>query len=86
MSDKEDSTATLGYSETGSVQNPPADPIPAFAQRPDNGSHIPSSVNREQPGDVFKDKPSGMKFFQQTHNFAEQTGAFTGQALSSACN
>lgn len=73
MSDKEDSAAALGDSEKLCVQNPVADPIPAASQRPDNGSHVPSSVNREQIGDVFKDKPARLEFSQQPHHFAEQT-------------
>ena len=43
-SDNEHTTATLGDSELRSVQNPVADPVPAFDQRPEDGSKIPSSV------------------------------------------
>jgi hypothetical protein len=44
MSDKEDTTATLGNSEELSVQNSVGDPIPEFPQRPDDGTHIGSVV------------------------------------------
>jgi hypothetical protein len=44
MSDKEDPTATLGNSVVLSVQNSVGDPIPEVSQRPDDGTHIPSSV------------------------------------------
>jgi hypothetical protein len=81
MSDKEDSAATLGDSEKLCVQNPVADPVPAASQRPDNGSHIPSTVNREQIGDVLKDKPLRCEFSQQPHHFAEQTGPAAGKSF-----
>jgi hypothetical protein len=44
MRDNEDSTASLGNSEVLSVQDSEGPPIPEFAQRPEEGSKIPSSV------------------------------------------
>lgn len=44
-SDKEDPTPFLWDSKIDSVQNPVCDPIPAVSQRPDDGAHVPSSVD-----------------------------------------
>ena len=44
MSDNEHSTASLGDSEVASVQHSVGPPIPEIAQRPEDVSHVPSSV------------------------------------------
>jgi hypothetical protein len=43
-SDNEHSLATLGDSEELSVQHSVGEPIPEVAQRPEDGTHVPSSV------------------------------------------
>jgi hypothetical protein len=45
ISDNEDATPSLGYSEKLSVQNSVGDPIPAFDQHPEEGSKRPSVVD-----------------------------------------
>jgi hypothetical protein len=57
MSDNEDATASLGYSEMLSVENSVGDPIPAFDQHPEEGSKRPSVVDRQDTGDVFPHHP-----------------------------
>jgi hypothetical protein len=59
MSDNEDTAASLGYSEVFSVKNPVGDPIPAFDQHLEEGSKRPSSINRQDTGDVLPHQPSG---------------------------
>ena len=44
MSDNEDSTAALGDSEVLCVQHSVRELIPAFFQRPEDGTKVPSSV------------------------------------------
>jgi hypothetical protein len=44
MSDNEHTTASLGHSEELSVKNPVGEPIPEFAQHPEEGAKIPSFV------------------------------------------
>jgi hypothetical protein len=45
ISDNEDATPSLGYSEKLSVQNSVGDPIPAFDQHPEEDSKRPSVVD-----------------------------------------
>ena len=47
-SDNEDATAALGNSEVLSVQHSPGEPITAFPQRPEDGTHC-SPVGRHAP-------------------------------------
>jgi hypothetical protein len=57
MSDKKDSTTSLGYSKVLSVKDSVGPPIPDVRQRPKQGSKIPSVVTRQDSGDVFPDNP-----------------------------
>jgi hypothetical protein len=59
MSDNEDATASLGYSEIASVQYSVGDPIPELDQEPEEGSKRASVVNRQDTGDVLPHQPSG---------------------------
>jgi hypothetical protein len=43
-SNNEDATAPLGYSKVLSVKNAVGEPIPEFAQHPEEGAKVPSSV------------------------------------------
>src|SRR5579885_1025915 len=52
-------TTTLGHSEELSVENAVRQPIPELSQRPEDGSKRPSSVNRQDTGDVFPHEPAG---------------------------
>src|SRR3546814_4703342 len=57
ISDNEDATAPLGNSEVLSVENAVGEPIPEFAQRPEEGAKIPSAVAGQYARDVFPDRP-----------------------------
>jgi hypothetical protein len=59
ISDKEDSTTPLGHSEVLSVTDSVCPPIPELAQRPDDGTKVPSSTATEDTGDVFPEDPLG---------------------------
>lgn len=61
MSDNEHTAAALCQSEVLSVKNPVGEPIPALCQPPEEGSKRPSSVNRQDAGDVLPDHPAGPK-------------------------
>ncbi|WP_297846278.1 hypothetical protein [Pseudomonas sp.] len=45
ISDNEDATAALGYSEVLSVKNSVGDPIPELPQDPEEGSKRPASFD-----------------------------------------
>src|SRR5690606_27840575 len=61
MSDNEHTAASLGQSEVLSVQRSVGPPIPELLQRPEEGSKVPSSVRRQDAGDVLPDQPAGPK-------------------------
>jgi hypothetical protein len=71
----EDATTTLGHSEELSVQNSVSDPIPEPCQRPDDGSKRPSSVNRQDAGDVFPDDPAGSDSRSQSEKLQREVAA-----------
>jgi hypothetical protein len=58
ISDNEDATASLGYSEVLSVQHPVADAIPALPKRCEDCSEIPSAVTAKDARDVLPDDPA----------------------------
>ena len=59
MSDNEDAAAALWNSEVLSVKNSVCDPIPELPQHPEEGSERPSSVDRQDAGDVLPNQPAG---------------------------
>jgi hypothetical protein len=59
ISDNEDATAPLWNSEVLSVKNPVGEPIPEFCQEPEEGTKIPSSVRRQDAGDILPNHPTG---------------------------
>src|SRR3546814_17647761 len=58
ISDNEDATAPLGNSEVLSVENAVGEPIPEFAQRPEEGAKLPSAGAGQYARDVFPDRPN----------------------------
>ena len=82
MSDNEDATAALWNSGKLSVKNPVGEPIPAFAQEPEEGSKIPSSVTRQEAGDVLEYHPAGPTAEATVRALGdERGGVFTGLPL-----
>ena len=82
MSDNEDPTASLGYSEVLSVQHPVGDAIPAFNQPPEEGTKRPSSSLRQDTGDVLPDEPARSESRCQSDIAEGEPPARVIQALS----
>ncbi|GAA3597887.1 hypothetical protein GCM10022235_82070 [Kribbella ginsengisoli] len=60
MSDKDEAAASVGYSETASVQHPPGTVHPELGQVPEDRAEVCSVVDREKARDVLADEPTGM--------------------------
>jgi hypothetical protein len=82
ISDNEDATAALGHSEILSVKNSVGEPIPEFPQRPEDDSKSPSSVMRQDTGDVFPDQPPGLLDFSKSEEFEGQVATRIIQSKS----
>src|SRR5262249_7835763 len=59
ISDNEHTLAALCQSPVLSVQDSVGEPIPEFAQPPEDGSKCPSVVLRQDTGDILPDQPAG---------------------------
>ncbi len=55
------------------VKHTPRDIIPAFVQRRENDSEVPSSVRRQKPVDVFEDNGSWISFSNEAHKVVKQS-------------
>jgi hypothetical protein len=84
MSDKEDTTASLGHSEELSVQHSPGATIPEFRQRPDDGAKVPSTVRGQNTGDVFPDDPPRPQSASKAAKLDGQVATVVSQASSSS--
>lgn len=76
----EDATATLGDSEVLRIQHSPSDAIPEVNQRPEDGTHIPSSVGGKETRDVFEEEPLRLEVFRDPDDLPEETGSGTGES------
>jgi hypothetical protein len=56
-----DGSGPSPHSHVLSVQHSVGPPIPEFAQRPEEGAKVPSSVRGQNTGDVLPDKPSRLE-------------------------
>jgi hypothetical protein len=86
MSDNEHPTASLGDPEVATVQHPVGPPIPEVAQRPEDGSQVPSSVRRQEASDVLDDAPAGTELSQDAVELPPEPGPFSTQALAMSCD
>ena len=84
MSDKDESAAPVGYSETASVQDPPGAVHPELGQVPEDGTEVVSVVDRQKTRDVFADEPTGTKFRQQSRDVHPQARAWVTQPATTA--
>jgi hypothetical protein len=84
MSDNEHATPSLGNSEELSVKNPVGDPVPELPQEPEHGSKRPSSVIRQDAGDVLPNHPAGAKASSQGNELKREVPAriIQSEALS----
>jgi len=78
-SDNEHTAASLGHSVVLSVEHPIGPPIPEFFQRPEDGSHVPSSVRRQKSRDVLDENPSGSNLINDTHELVEESAPLASQ-------
>ena len=82
ISNKEDATAPLGNSKVLSVKNSVGEPIPELPQRPEDGSKRPSSVKRQDAGDVLSHQPGGAKAASKPKEFEGEVAALIIQSRS----
>jgi hypothetical protein len=81
-SDNEDATTTLGNSEAASVKHSVGDAIPEFDHAPENGSKVPSSVRRQDAGDVLPNQPPGPQAVSQPKIFEGQVATVVVQSAA----
>jgi hypothetical protein len=86
MSDNEDATAALWYSSVLSVKNSVGEPIPEFPQDSEQGSKSPSSVDRQDAGDVLPYQPSGPETSSQVSILGGELTTFAVHSRSQAGN
>jgi hypothetical protein len=84
MSDNEHTAASLGHSEVLSVQHSVGEPIPEFDQPPEDGTKVPSSVARQNAGDVLPHHPAGPCAVSKPKKLEGQVAAVVSQSSSEA--
>jgi hypothetical protein len=84
IADNEHTLASLGQAEELSVKHSVGDAIPEFDHAPENGSKVPSSVRRQDAGDVLPNQPPGPQSVSQPKIFEGQVTAVIIQASSEA--
>jgi len=84
ISDNEHPTAPLRDSEVLRVKHTPGPPIPEFAQRPENGSQIPSVVRRQKAWDIFDENPCGTTLSSKAHEVEEKSGLLASQSSTAS--
>ena len=63
------------HSHELSVQHSIREPIPEFAQRPEEGAKVPSAVAGQHAGDVLPNDPAGAQAVSQAEIFEGETTA-----------
>ena len=66
------------------IQHSPSDAIPEVNQRPEDGTHIPSSVGGKETRDVLEEEPPRLEFFGDPDDLPEEAGAGTSESCSLA--
>jgi hypothetical protein len=61
MRDNEHARPSLSQVEVLSVKNPVGEPIPELCQPSEEGSKRPSSVTRQDTGDIFPNDPARLR-------------------------
>lgn len=84
ISDNEHATAALWNSEVLSVENAVGEPIPEFCHPSEDGSKVPSSVRRQDTGDVLPYQPSGPCAISKAEIFEGQVATVVSQSASKA--
>jgi hypothetical protein len=86
VADNEHTAATLGDSKPLSVKNAVGEPIPEFAQRPEEGSKIPSFAATEDARHVFPNDPLGLHDSSKLDESEGQVATRVGQSASKPGN
>jgi hypothetical protein len=86
ISDNEHTLASLGHSEILSVKHSVGEPIPELPQPSEEGTKIPSSVRRQDAGDVFPNQPTGAKFVSDGKIGKHEVATRVIQSLSESCD
>jgi hypothetical protein len=76
-----DGTSVAVHSYVLSVQDPVGPPIPEVFQPPEEGSKRPSSVLRQDTGDVFPHDPARLRCADQSEKLQREATARVGQSL-----
>jgi hypothetical protein len=84
MSDNEHTAASLGHAEELSVKHSVGEPIPELDQTPEDGTKIPSSIRRQDAGDVLPNQPPGPQSVSQPKIFKGQVATVVAQSSSEA--
>jgi len=84
--DNEYTAASLGHSEILSVKKSVGEPIPEFAQPCEEGSKIPSSVRRQDAGDVFPNQPLGPISVSNRKVGKHEVATRVSQSCSKSCD
>jgi hypothetical protein len=86
IADNEDATPSLGNSEVLSVKNAVGEPIPEFAQRPEEDSKRSSSVCRQDARNVFPKKPAGTQPFKKAYKLNGKSPAIASKPRTKSGN
>jgi hypothetical protein len=79
-----DSAGEAAHSDVLSVKNPVGEPIPEFCQHPEEGAKIPSSVRRQDSGDIFPNKPARLVPLSHSAKCEHEVAAWVSQSFSKA--
>jgi hypothetical protein len=82
MADNEHTLASLGQSEELSVKHSVGPPIPELAQAPEEGTKVPSSMARQDAGDVLPNHPSGAQSASKRKELKGQVATVVSHSAS----
>jgi hypothetical protein len=84
MPDHDDSTASLGCTQTSPVHHPVGPPIPEVFQTTGDCCHVASLVTGEKPFGILDDDPPGSGAVDESEVLGEEPVELPEQSASSA--
>jgi len=81
-----DGSGPSPHSHVLSVQHSVREPIPEFAQRPEEGAKVPSSVRGQNTGDIFPDNPPRSEPSSDCQVGEHEVAAWVFESLSQSCD
>jgi hypothetical protein len=81
-----DGSGPSPHSHVLSVQHSVREPIPEFAQRPEEGAKVPSSVRGQNTGDIFPDNPPRSEPSSDCQVGEHEVPARVFESLSESCD